>query len=136
MNKNVLKACAGFSLIVMTASCGSKSGSSSSEVAAVAALGDMPVVAERVEMPGGGELIVAHPEKSGERKTLKLSDLATDIRMVRLENTDEALIGAGQTWITGERIIVYSEGVVKQFDFSGKYLGQIGARATGPENTP
>lgn len=132
MNKNVLKACAGLSLIVATASCGSKAGSSASEAAAVAALGDMPVVAERVEMPGGGELIVAHPEKSGERKTLKLSDLATDIRMVRLENTDEALIGAGQTWITGERIIVYSEGVVKQFDFDGKYLGQIGARGNGP----
>ena len=81
--------------------------------------------------------MVADPGKAGEKVTLKLSDLADDLKIVRLENSDDALVGAGQTWITGERIIVYSDGVVKQFDFDGKYLGQIGAKGNGiSENTP
>lgn len=131
MNRIITQSAIGLIIAAAMASCG---GSNSSEgtPSAVAIFDDMPVVAERVELPSGGNVIVAHPEKSGDVRILKLSDLADNARIVRLENSDEALISAGQTWITGNRIVVYSNSVVKQFDFDGKYLGQIGGKGNGP----
>lgn len=131
MNRIITQSAIGLIIAAAMASCG---GSNSSEgtPSAVAIFDDMPVVAERVALPGGDSVIVAHPEKSGDVRTLKLSDIAEDARIVRLENSDEALISAGQTWITGNRIVVYSNSVVKQFDFDGKYLGQIGGQGNGP----
>lgn len=133
MKGRAVKSALGLLLAAMAAACGAKSDNISvGDASPLSAFDRMPVVADRVEMPGGGDLVVVHPERSGDKVTLKLSDLADDLRIVRLENADEALIGAGQTWITGGRIIVYSDGVVKQFDLEGKYLGQIGARGNGP----
>lgn len=131
MNRIITQSAIGLILAAAMTSCG---GSNSSEgtPSEVAVLDDMPVVAERVALPGGDSVIVAHPEKSGDVRTLKLSDIAEDARIVRLENSDEALIGTGQTWITGDRIVIYDGKVVKQFDFDGKYLGQIGGKGNGP----
>lgn len=131
MNRIITQSALGLIIAATMASCG---GSNSSEgtPSTVAVFDDMPVVAERVDLPTGGSVIVAHPEKSDDVRILKLSDLAGDARIVRLENSDEALISAGQTWITGNRIVVYSNSVVKQFDFDGKYLGQIGGKGNGP----
>ena len=132
MKRNVVQPVVGLMLTALTAACGAKNDNAAGGASSLAAFEQLPVVAERVQLPDGSSIVVADPGKAGEKVTLKLSDLADDLKIVRLENSDDALVGAGQTWITGERIIVYSDGVVKQFDFDGKYLGQIGAKGNGP----
>lgn len=132
MKRNVVQPVVGLMLTALTAACGAKNDNAAGGASSLAAFDQLPVVAERVQLPDGGSIVVADPGKAGEKVTLKLSDLADDLKIVRLENSDDALVGAGQTWITGERIIVYSDGVVKQFDFEGKCLGQIGAKGNGP----
>lgn len=131
MNRIITQSAIGLIIAAAMASCG-ESNSSEGTPSAVAVFDDMPVIAERVELSSGGSVIVAHPEKSDDVRILKLSDLTDDVRIVRLEKSDEALIGAGQSWITGDRIVIYSNGVVKQFDFDGKYLGEIGGKGNGP----
>lgn len=131
MRNFIIRSAIGLLLAATVASCGGKDNSKGT-ASAVATFDDIPVVAERVALPGGDSVIVAHPEKSGDVQILKLSDIAEDARIVRLENSEEALVGTGQTWITGDRIVIYDGNVVKQFDFEGKYLGQIGGKGNGP----
>lgn len=119
----------GLVLAAAVASCGGRKAGNGSDSAT---FGDMPVVAERVQTPDGGSLIVAHPEKSENVRDLRLSDLADNIKIVRLETTDASMTGEGMTWITGNRIIIFCDGEIKQFDLDGKYIGKIGARGNGP----
>lgn len=133
MNKHyssILRTAIFFSIMGgLTGSCGSDK--NKTDAGAVASLNDCPVVAEKV-VSGNDTLIVADINLADETIILKLSDIADDIKLIKLDNSDEALTGQGMTWVTEKRIIIYSEGVVRQFDHTGKYLGKIGNKGQGP----
>ena len=79
-----------------------------------------------------GELLVADLSKVGTPKALLLSDLAEDLRIVKLDGADEALVKSGNVWLSDRRFIIYDGNDVKQFDSNGKYLGKIGSKGNGP----
>lgn len=81
----------------------------------------------------GDTVIILDPMAiSQEVATLKASDLMEDLQIIQLENSDEALVGEGRSWVFNDRIFIYSDGVVKQFDRKGKYLGKVGQKGQGP----
>ncbi|MDE7460651.1 MAG: 6-bladed beta-propeller [Paramuribaculum sp.] len=92
---------------------------------------EAPVSAERVVV-GSDTLIVGRLTSSPETVTLLASELMDDLEIVKLENTDEALVGGGSIWVNDSRIIIYDGKAIKQFDRSGKFLGNIGAKGQGP----
>lgn len=126
-SKMFLLAAAGMAAIVLPA-CGT---ADNTEKGAISALDDAPVVA-KLTTDKGNNLITADVKLADRTEVLRLTDLADDIRIVRLDNTDDALIGESNIWVSDNRIIMYSDGVVRQFDQSGKYLGRIGNRGQGP----
>lgn len=98
---------------------------------ALSALDDCPVIAEKIAV-GKDSVTIVNLQKADSIILLKLTDLAEDIRFIRLQNSNSALVADGMTWVSGNRIIVYTDGVVRQFDMSGRYLGRIGDRGHGP----
>lgn len=92
---------------------------------------EAPVVAQAVAH-GSDTLIVGKLTSAPEQVTLIASDVLDDIELVKLENSDEAVVGRGNVWVTDKRILIYSDDEVKQFDRSGKYLGKVGAKGQGP----
>lgn len=55
---------------------------------------EMPVIAEKVSLPTG-ELIVCDISKSKDTIDIPLSMLTEDLNVVRLDNSDEALLEDG-----------------------------------------
>lgn len=92
---------------------------------------DAPVAAQTVAV-GSDSMIVGKLSSVPEPVTLRASDILDDVELVKLESSDEATVGQGFVWVTYKRILIYSDGVVKQFDRSGKYLGKVGAKGNGP----
>lgn len=79
-----------------------------------------------------GELTVVDLSKVGSPKAMLLSDLAEDLRIVKLDDAEEALVKSGMMWMSDKRFILYDGSDVKQFDSNGKYLGKIGSKGNGP----
>lgn len=92
---------------------------------------EAPVAAQTVAV-GSDSMIVGKLSSVPEPVTLRASDILDDVELVKLESSDEATVGQGFVWVTDKRILIYSDGVVKQFDRSGKYLGKVGAKGNGP----
>ncbi|MDE5882113.1 MAG: 6-bladed beta-propeller [Muribaculaceae bacterium] len=116
-------------IAIVAVACGSKPPKQSS--GAVVTLDENPVIARKKPI-GKDTLTVVDLSKADSTIILKLSDLAEDIRFIRLQNSNSALVADGMTWVAGNRIIVYTDGVVRQFDMEGNYLGRIGDRGHGP----
>lgn len=110
---------------VIFTSCGPKSESTGDYT------GNMPVVAQKVAF-GSDSLTVIDVASTNDANLIKASDLINDLEIVKLENSDEAIVGEGAVWASDNRIIVYTDGAMKQFDRKGKYLGTVGARGQGP----
>lgn len=114
------------------ASCGSKGKQEGGGEATMrGSLAEMPVAATQ-RVVNGDTVVVADMQGTDKVYEIKGSDVFDSVELIRLDNADEALVGGGRVWFTGDRFIIFSEGVVKQFDRSGKYLGNIGARGQGP----
>ena len=61
----------------------------------------------------------------GGGRVVNLSDIATDVRYVKLETSDSSLIGMfPRVFYENERIYVLSVRVIKVFDKNGKFLFQ------------
>lgn len=110
---------------IIATSCGPKSDSS------VNYTGNMPVVAQKVAV-GADSVTVIDMSATEDINLIKASDLIDDLEIVKLENSDEAIVGQGAVWVSDKRIIINSDSNVKQFDRTGKYLGAVGARGQGP----
>lgn len=66
----------------------------------------MPVIAEKVSLPTG-ELIVCDISKSKDTIDIPLSMLTEDLNVVRLDNSDEALVGGWvRTTVSDNYILV------------------------------
>ncbi len=116
-------------IAIAAAACGSKAPKQPS--GAITSLDLDPVIAHKKTI-GSDTLTIVDLSKADSTITLKLTDLAEDIRFIRLQNSNSALVADGMTWVSGDRIIVYTDGVVRQFDMTGNYLGRIGDRGHGP----
>lgn len=97
----------------------------------ITSLDDCPVIARKIPF-GGDTLTVVDINKADSTIVLKLTDLAEDLRFIRLENSNSAYVADGITWVSGNRIIVYTDGVVRRFDMDGNFLGRVGDRGHGP----
>ena len=70
----------------------------------------------------------------GKGKIVNLSDVAHDVRYVKLETSDSSLIGQYPTvFYENERIYVYSMRVLKVFDKDGKFLFKFDRRGRGAQ---
>jgi hypothetical protein len=65
-----------------------------------ATLDDCPVVAKRVVTATGDTVVVCDPTLVTDTIDLPLSLLVSDLDIVRLENSDEAIIGDGHIWLS------------------------------------
>ncbi len=111
--------------------CGSNSGNkkfSTVDGLEVTSIEEMDVIGSVEE----GNIMVADLSKVGSPKAMLLSDLADDVRIVKLDNSDDALVKDGNVWMSDKRFIIFDGSEVKQFDSNGKYLGKIGSRGNGP----
>lgn len=97
----------------------------------VAAISEMNELGSMKEC-SDGELLVADLSKLGAPKAILLSDLADDLRIVKLDDAEEALVKSGSVWFSGKRFVIYDGNTVKQFDKNGKYIGTVGAKGNGP----
>ena len=66
----------------------------------VTSIEEMNEIASVKDGPNG-ELLVADLSKVGSPKALLLSDLAEDLRIVKLDDADEALVKSGNVWLSG-----------------------------------
>lgn len=93
----------------------------------------MPVVAKRV-MANGSQVVTCDFTKLKKSFDLPLSELVEDLKIVKLENKDEALVGLGYTTLSDNYILVRNtrQNPFKLFDKNGKYITSIGAYGQGP----
>lgn len=116
-------------LSLLLASCGGSKSAGSAD----ALFADLPVLAEK-QVVGTDTIIVARFSSLPDPIVLPASQFIDSLRLVHLENSDDALVGPSIVWTTGNRLFVYDYqlGTVKQFTDDGTYIGNIGNRGQGP----
>lgn len=79
-------------------------------------------------------IVLSEDEVSG-KKTVKLSELTEDFRIIRFDNRDEALFKLNLPHFSDNYICIYqgAQKVVKLFDKDGKFICDVGAVGQGPE---
>ena len=77
------------------------------------------------------ELMIVDESKVTEIRDIKLSDLASDFRIVRFDNRDEAFFKPSMISFS-DNYIAAGKKPVKLFDRDGKYLCDVGAVGNGP----
>lgn len=85
----------------------------------------------RVVDSDASELMIVDESKVNETRDIKLSDIASDFRIVRFDNRDEALFKPGMISFS-DNYIAAGKKPVKLFDRNGKYLCDVGAVGNGP----
>ncbi len=78
------------------------------------------------------QLMVVDEDEVNESRTLLLSDIAEDFRIVRFDNRDEALFDAGGMPTFSENYIAAGRTPVKLFTRDGKYICDVGGVGNGP----
>lgn len=89
-----------------------------------------------VEKVGNGSVIVCNPKLMNDTMALPLTFFTEDIKLVKLDDREDALIGEWvRTTITDNYILVsnHNQTPFKLFDKTGKYLAAIGAYGQGPD---
>lgn len=117
------------SLTLLLASCGGNKSTDSTD----SLFADLPVLAEK-QVVGTDTIIVDHFSSLPDPIVLPASQFIDSLRLVHLENSDDALVGPSIVWTAGNRLFVYDYqlGTVKQFTDDGTYIGNIGNRGQGP----
>ena len=96
-------------------------------------LAERPVVGS-VEVVNGDSVWVCDFSALKDTVTLYLSAVAEDFQVVKLDNSDEALVPAGNALVSDNYILVYGrqQTPFKLFDKSGKFLANVGSFGQGP----
>ncbi|PKO98457.1 MAG: hypothetical protein CVU13_09875 [Bacteroidetes bacterium HGW-Bacteroidetes-8] len=82
---------------------------------------------------GGGVAVIDLASEVGKGKIVNLSEVASDIRYVKLETTEGSLIGAyPKVFYENDRIYVISSKMIKVFDKDGKFLFTFDKSGNGP----
>lgn len=79
-------------------------------------------------------LVTIDEERAGKEKTLKLSDLTEDFRIIHLENSDDALVKSWRTAVSPGYILIIQPGgrPPKLFTREGRFVADIGRSGNGP----
>lgn len=96
---------------------------------------DMPVIAERVQLPTG-DLIACDLSKANDTVDVPLSLLTEELQVVKLDNRDEALVGGWvRTTVSDNYILVSNNKQVpyKLFKRNGEFVCSIGSYGQGPD---
>lgn len=96
---------------------------------------DMPVIAERVQLPTG-DLIACDLSKANDTVDIPLSLLTEELQVVKLDNRDEALVGGWvRTTVSDNYILVSNNKQVpyKLFKRNGEFVCSIGSYGQGPD---
>ena len=66
---------------------------------------------------------------------MPMSTLFSAFEIIRLENSDEAITGEGNVWVSERHIGIYSYavGAYQLYDKTGKFLGAVTKRGQGPD---
>ena len=93
-------------------------------------LDDCPVVAYKDE----NGVIVCDIASVKDTINMPLSTFCSDVEIIRLENSDDAIVGDGPVWFSKNYIGIYSYsvGAYKLYDRSGKFLCDITKQGQGP----
>ncbi|PKP05663.1 MAG: hypothetical protein CVU10_09945 [Bacteroidetes bacterium HGW-Bacteroidetes-5] len=82
----------------------------------------------------GGVAVIDLASEVGKGKIVNLSEIASDIRYVKLETSDSSLIGEfPYVFYENERIYFFSKWVLKVFDKDGKFLFKFHKIGRGPQ---
>ena len=96
---------------------------------------DMPVIAERVQLPTG-DLIACDLSKANDTVDVPLSLLTEELQVVKLDNRDEVLVGGWvRTTVSDNYILVSNNKQVpyKLFKRNGEFVCSIGSYGQGPD---
>lgn len=79
-------------------------------------------------------LVTMDEESAGKEKILKLSDLTEDLRIIHLENTEDALVKSWRTAVSPSYILIIQDGgrPPKLFTREGRFVSDIGRNGNGP----
>lgn len=120
-------------LIIMTAiSC--KSGSKDSSTEESDFLAGCPVVGQYVQT-GNDKILSTEETLLADTVRFPLSYFAEEIEIIKLDNREEALVGATEITISDHYILAHSgypPKAFKLFDKKGVYIGDVGAVGEGP----
>lgn len=92
---------------------------------------DAPVAAKRVVV-GEDTVVVAKLTEEPTPVAILASEVFDEFELIKLEDTDEAMTGGGQTWVSENHILIWDGNSVKMFDRKGKYIANIGSKGQGP----
>ena len=99
---------------------------------AAVSLDNCPQVAS-FEQVGSNQVMVAHLDQLNDTIDMPLSALIEDLRIIPLDNRDEALTKLGSVTISPNYLIVRaSQQAVKLYDKSGNFIGDVGSFGQGP----
>ena len=99
---------------------------------AAVSLDNCPQVAT-FEQVGSNQVMVAHLDQLNDTIDMPLSALIEDLRIIPLDNRDEALTKLGSVTISPNYLIVRaSQQAVKLYDKSGNFIGDVGSFGQGP----
>ena len=99
---------------------------------AAVSLDNCPQVAT-FEQVGSNQVMVAHLDQLNDTIDMPLSALIEDLRIIPLDNRDEALTKLGSVTISPNYLIVRaSQQAVKLYDKSGNFIGDVGSVGQGP----
>lgn len=94
-------------------------------------LENSPIVAEKVVI-GNDTVVVGKLASEIAPVTLLASEMFDEFELVKLEDSDEALTGGGNIWVSEGHILIWDDNNIKLYDRKGKYIANIGARGQGP----
>jgi hypothetical protein len=97
-------------------------------------LDNCPVIAEKVPLETG-DVVVCNFDAVTDTFDLPLSVLVSEVEIIRLDNSADALVKAERTFVSENYVGVFTSGVgggYKLFDKSGWYLTEISSRGQGP----
>ena len=97
-------------------------------------LDNSPVVAQRVVTPQGDEVVVANMDLMTDTIDFPMSLLLSDLEIVKLDDSQEALIGDGYTFVSPNHIVAlaYQSGV-KLFNRDGSFITSVSKKGNGPD---
>jgi len=129
----VLPLMIGVALLAGCKGTGKKTVESSTGFPVVSSLEEQPVVGS-LKMVQGDSVWVCDFAALKDTVTLPLSAIAEELQVVKLDDSDEALVPVRNTVVSDHYILVYGEQQTpfKLFDKSGKYLANVGAFGQGP----
>ena len=97
-------------------------------------LDNSPVVAERIVTSQGDTMVVCNMDLVTDTIDFPMSLLLSDLEVVKLNDSEEALIGDGYTFISPKHIVslAYQSGV-KLFNRDGSFITSVSKRGNGPD---